>query len=112
MADVSTNALGLTSGGAAGQLTTGRVGTLSSIAAGGVLFNGVAALDTAFGAGVTADTAEKLAEAINANSAKTGVTATASNNVNSGKITADTSTVGDITICRVAVGAADRKSVH
>src|SRR3546814_13921495 len=80
MADVSTNALGLTSGGAAGQLTTGRVGTLSSIAAGGVLFNGVAALDTAFGAGVTADTAEKLAEAINANSAKTGVTATASNN--------------------------------
>ncbi len=106
MADVSTNALGLTSGGAPGQVTTGRVGALSSIAAGAVAFNGVAALDTAFGAGVTSDTAEKLATAINANSAKTGVTATASNNVTSAKITADTFAVGDVTIGGVAVGAA------
>src|SRR3546814_18062481 len=97
MADVSTNALGLTSGGAAGQLTTGRVGTLSSIAAGGVLFNGVAALDTAFGAGVTADTAEKLAEANNANNAKTGVTATASKHVTSGKLPPQPIAVGEIT---------------
>lgn len=106
MADVSSNALGLTSGGAPGQITTGRVGALSSIAANAVLFNGVNAIETAFGAGVTADTANKLAEAVNANSAKTGVTATASNNVTSAKITAETFAVGDITIGGVAVGAA------
>lgn len=106
MVNVSSNALGLTSGGAPGQITTGRVGNLSSIAAGAVLFNGVAALETAFGAGVTTDTAQKLAAAINDNSDKTGVKATASNNVTSAKITAESFAVGDITIGGVAVGAA------
>jgi flagellin len=106
MANVSTNSLGLTSGGQDGQLVSGRVGTLSSIAKDAVTFNGSAALAADFGAGVTADTAEKLAAAINDNSDKTGVTATASNNVTSAKITAESFAVGDITIGGKNVGAA------
>jgi len=102
MANVSTNSLGLTSGGAPGQVTTGRVGAVTGLAVGDVTFNGVAAL----GSVPTAATAEALAAAINENSDKHGVKATASNNVTSGKITAETFAVGDITIGGVAVGAA------
>lgn len=102
MVNVSSNALGLTSGGAPGQITTGRVGTVSGLAVGDVTFNGVNAL----GSVPTADTAEALAAAINENSDKTGVKATASNNVTSAKITAESFAVGDITIGGVAVGAA------
>jgi flagellin len=102
MVNVSSNALGLTSGGAPGQITTGRVGAVSGLAVGDVTFNGVNAL----GSVPTADTAEALAAAINENSDKTGVKATASNNVTSAKITAESFAVGDITIGGVAVGAA------
>lgn len=102
MANVSSNALGLTSGGAPGQITTGRVGAVSGLAVGDVTFNGVNAL----GSVPTADTAEALAAAINENSDKTGVKATASNNVTSAKITAESFAVGDITIGGVSVGAA------
>ncbi len=102
MANISTNALGLTSGGAPGQITTGRVGAVTGLAVGDVTFNGVNAL----GSVPTADTAEALAAAINENSDKHGVKATASNNVTSAKITAETFAVGDITIGGVAVGAA------
>lgn len=102
MANVSSNSLGLTSGGAPGQITTGRVGAVSGLAVGDVTFNGVNAL----GSVPTADTAEALAAAINENSDKTGVKATASNNVTSAKITAESFAVGDITIGGVSVGAA------
>jgi flagellin len=102
MANISTNALGLTSGGAPGQITTGRVGAVTGLAVGDVTFNGVNAL----GSVPTADTAEALAAAINENSDKHGVTATASNNVTSAKITAESFAVGDITIGGVSVGAA------
>ncbi len=102
MVNVSSNALGLTSGGAPGQITTGRVGAVSGLAVGDVTFNGVNAL----GSVPTADTAEALAAAINENSDKTGVKATASNNVTSAKITAEEFAVGDITIGGVSVGAA------
>jgi flagellin len=102
MVNVSSNALGLTSGGAPGQITTGRVGAVSGLAVGDVTFNGVNAL----GSVPTADTAEALAAAINENSDKTGVKATASNNVTSAKITAESFAVGDITIGGVSVGAA------
>lgn len=102
MVNVSSNALGLTSGGAPGQITTGRVGAVSGLAVGDVTFNGVNAL----GSVPTADTAEALAAAINENSDKTGVKATASNNVTSAKITAESFAVGDITIGGVSLGAA------
>ena len=106
MASVSTNDLGLTSGGKPGQVISGRVGDISSIAADAVTVNGSALFNSAIAAGQTADTAQKLAEAINLNSDKTGVTATASNNVTSAKITAESFAVGDITIDGKNVGAA------
>ena len=103
---VSTNALGLTSGGQAGQVVSGRVGALSSIAANAVQFNGLDSLSAAFPAGVTADTAKALADAINLQSSKSSISATASNNVSSGVITATSFATGDLTIGGVAVGAA------
>lgn len=106
MANVSTNSLGLTSGGQAGQIVSGRVGDLSSIAVADVTLNGANALQAAFAAATTADTAEKLAAALNLQSDKTNVTATASNNVTSGVITATSFATGDVTIGGVAVGAA------
>jgi flagellin len=105
-ANVSTNALGLTAGGAQGQLVTGRVGALTGVLANTVTFNGTNALAENISGTVATDTAKALAEAINANSDKSGVKATASNSVTSGKITATEFAVGDITIDGVSVGAA------
>lgn len=105
-ADMSTNALGLTAGGAQGQLVSGRVGALTGVLAGTVTFNGTNALEADIAGTVTADTAKALAEAINANSDKTGVKATATNSVTSAKITATEFAVGDITINGQSVGAA------
>ena len=99
---VSTNELGLTSGGADGQLVTGRVST-GTVISGDVTFNGANAVasDVTLGA----DAAKDLAAAINENSAKTGVTATASNNVTSGKITAETFAAGSLEVNDVAIAA-------
>jgi len=105
-ANMSTNALGLTAGGAQGQLITGRVGALTGVLAGTVTFNGTNALEEDIAGTVSTDTAKALAEAINANSAKTGVTATATNSVTSAKITATEFAVGDVTINGQSVGAA------
>jgi|TARA_R100000501_G_scaffold13151_3_gene23994 flagellin len=102
--DVRTNSLGLTAGGQAGQLVTGRVDA-GTVTAGDVTFNGVDAL--AEDVTLTADDAAKdLAAAINANTAKTGITATASNNVTSAKFDADsTFAAGDLTINDTAIAA-------
>ncbi len=103
---LSTNSLGLTAGGQAGQSVSGRVANASlTIAANAVTFNGVNALGSDISA-VTSDIAKSIADAINQNSTKSGVTATASNVVNSGAITATTFAAGDLTIGGVAVGAA------
>ncbi|RDE05893.1 flagellin protein FlaA [Sphingomonas aracearum] len=105
MSSMSTASLGLSSGGAAGQLTTGRVDLSGGITAGQVQFNGVSAV----GSNVTAttdDAAKVLADAINANSDKTGVTAKASNNVTTGKITAETFTAGSVTVNGTSIGGA------
>jgi flagellin len=106
MVNVSTAALGLSSGGAPGQLTTGRVGDLTGVKAGGVQINGTNALAADISGTVNTDTAKALADAINANSDKTGVTATASNNVTSAKVTAETFAAGDVTINGKNVAAA------
>jgi flagellin len=106
MADVSTNALGLTAGGKEGQLVSGRVANISSVGAGAVQINGVNAFDTGIPAGQTKDFAKTLAAAINSNSAKTGVTATASNSVTSAKITKTEFASGDLSINGVAIAGA------
>jgi flagellin len=103
---VSSNDLGLTSGGRPGQVITGRVGDLSSVGANVLTLNGVNAVGSAFGSSTASDTAKALADAVNANSDKTGVTATASNSVTSGTITATSFAAGDLTINDKAVGAA------
>ncbi|MBV7257005.1 flagellin protein FlaA [Pacificimonas sp. WHA3] len=105
LVEVNTNSLGLTAGGRDGQTISGRVGDLSSIASGDVTINGASAVATDFASGITVDTAKVLAEAINANSAQTGVTATASNNVTSAKPTAETFAAGDLVINDVAIAA-------
>ncbi|SFP95517.1 flagellin [Sphingomonas rubra] len=103
---MSTSALKLSSGGAPGQITTGRVGDLSNVGASYVQLNGVNAIAKNFDAGVTTDTASKLAAAINENSDKSGVTATASNNVSSSKLTQETFKAGDLNINGKNVAAA------
>ncbi len=106
LASVSSNTLGLTSGGQAGQTVSGRiVNAATASAAGDVTFNGVNALATSI-ASTSTDIAKALADGINGNTSKTGVTATASNVVTSTKITAETFTAGDLTINGTAVGSA------
>ncbi|MEM8827256.1 MAG: flagellin [Pseudomonadota bacterium] len=99
---VSTNSLGLTSGGRDGQIVTGRVGA-GLVTAANVTFGGTNALaeDITLGA----DGAKALAAAINDNGSATGVTATASNTVTSDKITGETFAAGTLTINDVAIAA-------
>ena len=104
MGDVSTKSLGLDGGAAAGVLTSGRVGTTNAVATTDIKINGKDALASTFNA--SADTAKALAAAINANSANTGVTATASNSITSSKPTQTSFASGDVVINGVTVGAA------
>ncbi len=97
LSSMSTSSLGLSAGGEGGQLTTGRVDLSAGITAGQVQFNGVSAVGENI-AVTTDDAAKVLANAINANSDKTGVTAKASNNVTTGKITAESFTAGSVTV--------------
>jgi flagellin len=94
--------LGLQGFAVDGQLTTGRVGTVSGLAVDDVLINGKAA----FASVATADTATALATAINTNTAQTNVKATAYNTLSSGQPNATTFAAGAITINGASVGAA------
>ena len=94
MVDSSANALGLNGYQVAGQVTTGRVGSASSLAVTDILFNGKNAL----GSVPAGDTAKDLADAINANTAQTNVSATAYNTLTSGAISSSGVTSGQLTI--------------
>ena len=82
MVNSSAQSLGLNGYKVAGTVTTGRVGTVSGIAAGDVLFNG----KNAVGSAPAADTATAFATAINGNTAQTGVSAVAYNTLKGGSI--------------------------
>lgn len=94
--------LGLQGYAVAGQLTTGRVGSVSSLAVDDVLINGKAA----FASAATANTAAALATAINTNTAQTNVKATAYNTLTSGQPNATSFVAGAITINGNSIGAA------
>jgi flagellin len=85
-----------------GQLTTGRVGTVSSLAVGDVQING----KDAFASAAAADTAAALATAINSNTSNTNVTATAFNSLRGGQPNTSTFAAGALTINSASVGAA------
>ncbi len=100
----SSKDLGLSSGGAAGQVTTGRVTAAGgSVAVGDLTFNGVAA----FASAPTITDAKTLVTAINANSTATGVTATAYNQVSGTTPTGSSWADGELTINGNAVGKAN-----
>lgn len=101
LVSTSTAALGLTSGGTAGQVTTGRV-TGDVNAAGDITFNGVAA----FTGDPTISDAVTFAAAVNANTATTGVKATAYNELNGIAPTGTSWAAGDVVINGDSVGAA------
>ncbi|SNS84695.1 flagellin [Sphingomonas laterariae] len=84
-----------------GQLTTGRVGSVSGLATDDVLINGKAAFATA----PTGDTATALATAINTNTSNTNVKATAYNTLTGAQPNATTFVAGAITINGQSIGA-------
>ena len=102
MASVSTKDLGLTGASQNGQVTTGRIGNTGALATTDLTFNGREALAS----GATFTTANGLRDAINANSANSGVKATAYNEVKGGAPTGSSWAAGDLTINGDAVGAA------
>ncbi len=100
----SSKDLGLSASGAAGQVTTGRVGAPGgSVAVGDLTFNGVDAFATA----PTITDALTMVTAINANTTATGVTATGSNQVNGTTPTGTAWAAGDLQINGDNVGAAN-----
>ncbi len=103
IANLKSRALGLQGYRIEGQLVSGRVGTgLTAIATDDVLINGKAAL----GAAASADTAEALAAAINANVGQHRVKASAFNNVRGAAPTATTFAAGALIINGNSVSAA------
>jgi len=110
MGPVSTNALGLNGYRVEGQLTTGRVGaTLAAVAKGDITLNGKAAFATDLTA--TADTAKALAKAVNDNSAKTGVSATAYNTLTGGSVSSSGVEAGKLEINDVEVSGANAEEL-
>ncbi len=98
LAGTSTADLGLTGAGTAGQVTTGRVNTSPAPSAvDDVLLNGVAAFKTGT-LPVATKGAAGLAEAINANTTATGVTAKAYNEVQGTAPTGTSWASGDLKI--------------
>ncbi|MBD8619408.1 flagellin protein FlaA [Sphingomonas sp. CFBP 13728] len=103
-AGVSSNDLGLSASSAAGQVTTGRIGTPgTALALADVTFNGVSAFSAA---NPTINNATTLVAAVNANTAATGVTATAYNEVSGSAPTGTSWAAGDLSINGDSVGAA------
>jgi flagellin len=102
LASVSSDALGLNGFRVEGQLTTGRVGgTLANVAIADIQINGKDAFATAPTA--TADTAKALADSINGNTAKTGVSAVAYNTVTGGAVASSGVGADELTINGVGV---------
>ncbi len=101
---VSASALGLTGYRVEGQLTTGRVGSLATLAKGDIQLNGKDALATDQSAAT--DTAKALATAINANTSKTGVSATAYNTLTSGTVSSTGVADGELEINGIGVTGA------
>jgi len=93
--------LGLQGFAVDGQLTTGRVGGVNSLAVDDVLINGKAA----FASVATAATAAALATAINTNTAQTNVKATAYNTLTSAQPNATSFAAGALTINGASIGA-------
>nr|WP_019517532.1 flagellin [Sphingomonas sp. Mn802worker] len=102
---VSASALGLTGYRVEGQLTTGRVGALTNLNMGDIQINGKAALNA--NQSTATDNAKTLADAINANTANTGVSATAYNTVAGGAISSSGVATGELTINTVSVTGAN-----
>ncbi len=98
----SSRALGLQGFRVEGQLTSGRVGTVSAVAVSDVQING----NDAFVASAVTDTATGLAEAINSNVGQHRVTAVAFNTVKGAAPTASVFAAGDLEINTSSVGAA------
>lgn len=111
MVETSSKALGLNGYKVDGQLITGRVGSaLSGLANGDLQFNGKDAL--AGSALTNSSTAKDVAASINANTANTGVSATAYNTLRSGAVTSTGVGNADLTINGSAItGAADAKTL-
>ena len=98
MASVSTSSLGLTGTGVGGQVVTGRVSATSGPDdKGDLTFNGVSAFKDNTDA-AAADGAKGLADKINANTAATGVKATAYNDVTGNTPTGTTWAANDVVI--------------
>jgi flagellin len=93
--------LGLQGFAVQGQLTTGRVGGVNTLAVDDVLINGKAA----FASVATAATAAALATAINTNTAQTNVKATAYNTLTSAQPNATSFAAGALTINGASIGA-------
>jgi flagellin len=93
--------LGLQGFAVDGQLTTGRVGGVNTLAVDDVLINGKAA----FASVATAATAAALATAINTNTAQTNVKATAYNKLTSAQPNATSFAAGALTINGASIGA-------
>jgi flagellin len=93
--------LGLQGFAVDGQLTTGRVGGVNTLAVDDVLINGKAA----FASVATAATATALATAINTNTAQTNVKATAYNTLTSAQPNATSFAAGALTINGSSIGA-------
>jgi flagellin len=93
--------LGLQGFAVDGQLTTGRVGGVNTLAVDDVLINGKAA----FASVATAATAAALATAINTNTAQTNVKATAYNTLTSAQPNATSFAAGALTINGASIGA-------
>jgi flagellin len=93
--------LGLQGFAVDGQLTTGRVGGVNTLAVDDVLINGKAAFATA----ASAATAAALATAINTNTAQTNVKATAYNTLTSAQPNATSFAAGALTINGSSIGA-------
>ncbi|GGB23549.1 hypothetical protein GCM10011380_11590 [Sphingomonas metalli] len=108
MASVSTAALGLAGNRIEGQTVTGRVGDVSGLAVDDILINGKNAIGNTI-TGAT-DGANKLAEQVNANTAQTGVSATAFNTLKSGSIAAS-GVSANFTINTVSVTGANADEI-
>jgi len=93
--------LGLQGFAVEGQLTTGRVGAVNTLAVDDVMINGKAA----FASVATAGTAAALATAINTNTAQTNVKATAYNTLTSAQPNATSFAAGELTINGASIGA-------
>jgi flagellin len=114
LTDVSTTALGLNGYNVAGQLQTGRVGTLTGVADSDIEFNGKAAMGAGSGtlANNAAVSAKDVAAKINLNTANTKVTATAYNTLRSGPISSSGVATGDLLINGATIaGAGDAKTL-